>query len=432
MAKKKGQKKGSTTKASVGRRAIRSWDIQRAVVMSLLTIAFLVAAYLGWNGLRSGLVAGCGPESGCGDVLTSRWSSWFGIPVSLFALPLYLLLVFSILRLPETKVEPRFRALGFATATASLLIILAALWFIGLQALIIRRFCPWCLLAHSAGMLASGWVLWRLLFSLEKVGWKGLLTSRLRGRACVFGVLAWLLLVGGQLVYVPDKFAVVELPETIESTVAPKERQVSEKSSDQTLSLYGGQLVLKAMDHPVMGNPESGRYLLSLFDYTCHSCRTTHKHLKTLVERFPEELAVISLPVPLNADCNHVMQRQQSITQPAHRDACQYAALSLAVFKSKREGWEEFDDWLFTGDKPPSVTEANARALEVVGNRDAIKQVMGGGWLRDQVRLGVELYGASRQGRLPQLIVGHSILVGEVNDSKKLFSVVASEFGLSR
>ena len=77
---------------------------QPLLILGLLTIAFCVATYLGWTGLQSGSVAGCGPESGCGDVLSSRWSSWLGVPVSLLALPLYLVLIVSALRVGKDRI----------------------------------------------------------------------------------------------------------------------------------------------------------------------------------------------------------------------------------------------------------------------------------------------------------------------------------------
>src|SRR5580765_5226238 len=51
--------------------------------------AIVVACYLVWASLSGSAVAGCGPDSGCDQVLHSRWAYWFGIPVSGIALLVY-------------------------------------------------------------------------------------------------------------------------------------------------------------------------------------------------------------------------------------------------------------------------------------------------------------------------------------------------------
>src|SRR4051794_18384025 len=52
-------------------------------------VAFAVSIYLLYVTFGGTAVAGCGPDSGCDKVLQSRWSKWFGIPVSLYAVLLY-------------------------------------------------------------------------------------------------------------------------------------------------------------------------------------------------------------------------------------------------------------------------------------------------------------------------------------------------------
>src|SRR3954451_3235367 len=63
------------------------------VVRVLLAMAVGVDLYLAWVSLTGGTVAGCGPTSNCHSVLSSRWAYWFGIPVSLAALFVYLSLL---------------------------------------------------------------------------------------------------------------------------------------------------------------------------------------------------------------------------------------------------------------------------------------------------------------------------------------------------
>src|SRR6478609_639956 len=62
-------------------------------IAALASVAALVSVYLLWLSLTALAPAGCGPSSGCEEVLTSRWSRWFGVPVSGLAVAAYLAIV---------------------------------------------------------------------------------------------------------------------------------------------------------------------------------------------------------------------------------------------------------------------------------------------------------------------------------------------------
>src|SRR5262252_6385242 len=64
----------------------------------LLVGAMLISGYLAINSLSNGGIPGCGPGGGCDEVLHSRWSRWFGIPVSIPAFLLDLALVLATLK----------------------------------------------------------------------------------------------------------------------------------------------------------------------------------------------------------------------------------------------------------------------------------------------------------------------------------------------
>ena len=436
MAKKK--RKGEKTKAAktADPAVVRVNDPATPwFVVGLLGFAFAIAAYLGFASWQSGSVAGCGPGSACGDVLSSRWSSWLGIPVSLLALPFYILLALAAMRLSKGKSAEASERWTSVALASSLVIGWAALWFTFIQAGVIGRFCPWCLTAHAAGLLAALMVCGSVLFPGAKTRRLGRLTNRGILHAAVVGCLGVGLLVGGQLSYQPDTFTVVELSEEAPPEAEAVEQKVVSQPRD-SLRLHGGRFQLKPSEYPILGQTGAPHVMLSLFDYTCHHCRSTHKHLASLIEAFPDELAILSLPTPLNTDCNPLMQRMGSKTPEAHKDACDYAALSLAVFRLKPETWQGFDDWLFAGKEPPLLEVANARAIALVGDVELLRRTMQDRWISEQVGLAVEIYEANMQakgqGRMPQLIVGNSVLTGAVNDPNKLFALVREQFGLKK
>src|SRR5271155_3143001 len=92
---------------------------------------------------------GCGAGSGCDAVTHSRWSRWCGVPVAAPASGLYFLLLagfsFSMIAAPGRSLD---WTSGLLFPAAPLLAA-AAVWFIGLQWLVIRRVCLYCLLLHA-------------------------------------------------------------------------------------------------------------------------------------------------------------------------------------------------------------------------------------------------------------------------------------------
>src|SRR5689334_22322385 len=86
-------------------------------LLSVIRLLFLTAmglsAYLAWLSLTGGKAVGCGPDSGCDQVLHSRWAYWFGLPVSMLALAIYSLILGASFRLSEeTATEIRLKTWG--------------------------------------------------------------------------------------------------------------------------------------------------------------------------------------------------------------------------------------------------------------------------------------------------------------------------------
>jgi len=119
----------------------------------LLFVALGVSAYLAWVSFSHGALAGCGPESDCDRVLQSRWSRWFGVPVSFFAVLVDALTLWGTFSLGGASEVARARG-GYAATLGSMLILGAGLWFVALQVAAVG-ICPYCMTAHGAGMIAA-------------------------------------------------------------------------------------------------------------------------------------------------------------------------------------------------------------------------------------------------------------------------------------
>ena len=125
------------------------------VVRMLLFSAAIITAYLAIATLaRGGDVPGCGPESDCDKVLTSSWAYWLGIPVSLLGLGLYGAFFISTFSLKISQQLKATRALNSLTLI-SFATLAAAAWFVGVQAVAIKAFCPYCCTAHALASLAA-------------------------------------------------------------------------------------------------------------------------------------------------------------------------------------------------------------------------------------------------------------------------------------
>ncbi len=107
----------------------------------------LLSSLATWLGLAlAGMLAGlkwwslpCGTGWECGAVLHSRYGAWWGLPVGLYAIFVWL-------------------GAGYFPRRLRLLCLLAlaagSVWFVGVQAFGLRHFCPWCL-AHAGATWAA-------------------------------------------------------------------------------------------------------------------------------------------------------------------------------------------------------------------------------------------------------------------------------------
>ena len=175
----------------------------------LSSVAFGVSAFLLW-GSWSGQ-----PLPGCGVVLHSRWAYWLGVPVSLFALLAHAGVLVAIL--PGKASSSRFRTLSdnFLVA-AAVAVIGAALWFIGLQLLVLHAICPFCMVAHACGLVVGG-----LLFRRLAAG-EFQLPPRTAFRCGLAGFLLVVALGAGQVAHAPPDDVVQPMPAGVRTTAGPK------------------------------------------------------------------------------------------------------------------------------------------------------------------------------------------------------------------
>src|SRR5881394_3658325 len=133
-----------------------------ALIRLLILAAGAVSAYLLSVSLSGGRAIGCGPGSGCDEVLGSRWAYVLGVPVSALALVVDLALLVTTFSCGPKSTPKQRRGAWEIIVPCAVLVLGGALWFTALQAVVLHRFCPWCLTAHACGALAATFLLVRV------------------------------------------------------------------------------------------------------------------------------------------------------------------------------------------------------------------------------------------------------------------------------
>ncbi len=444
-----------------------------AVVLS--TIALSISGYLSYVAFTSSKILGCGGGVfNCDHVLTSKWSTFLGLPVAAWAGSMYLGVLAALLSTvrPAISASPSLiRQWTWAiVTTAAVSAGLAALWFIGLQAFVLEHYCPWCLGAHTCGVLLC---IGTLSFSP--------LAGRVKAVCASLGLAATLGLVVIQTLspepqsYIIDEYpqapldgGVIEEPATFDAPgadgadvfMAP-DAQSSTRSANRwfvevdqavrslvnpvamltsqvgdaaqppaggeaaqaapqprAILLSGANIKLRPEQWPMLGSPDAPKIFVELFDYTCSHCRKTQKAILGAREQLKEELGIILIPVPLNRNCN------PHANGNPNPNACELAELALAVWKADaadKAQFQKFHEWVLEGPNPPALAAAKARAEQAVG---ADKLQAEKATAQKFIRSNVDIYRKMNAGPIPKLIFPTTVLTGELQNPGVLVQTI--------
>lgn len=333
--------------------------------------------------LRGGAVAGCGGGP-CDAVTTSRWAFLLGLPVSAFGAAAYLAVLASFIPALRHIRMPALAALPGA-----------ALWFVFVQSVFLKSFCPVCNVVHAIGLaaFASG---------LASDG-----PNRLR-RAAIWAFSAFLT-VGMLQVYGPVK-----------STHLVDEAAPAASPARQ-LSFDGGRLSFDPSTHPLLGTPAAERILVEFFDYQCAACRIMAGHLDALMAAHPGRVAVLVMPVPLEASCNTHLG-----TTPPHHGSCETARLALAVWRARPDAFPAFHKSLI---ESPSPQNARSLALGILP-REMLDAALADPWIDSTLRANTAAWHSLSRStnKLPKLLIrDRRVLHGLPSDTAGFLRVMEAE-----
>ncbi len=424
-------------------RQVRTIVASIAIIIVAI-VALGVSAYLTSVALSGGSVAGCDSAggAGCDEVLSSRWSLWFAVPVSGLAVAVYgsvlAAIGFTFIRHSPQIVRAAWSVLLVLSATA----FGAAVWFTSLQLFELGSVCKFCMTVHACGLLlfvlvsVGGPIRWRR--GTGPPAGREALISITRAMALVAcGLLGTGVLIAGQAFYTP---AMYHVDRAQPKGVSPKEDQADPAGGDRSadepdepqpvksrmLKLYKSEQTIDVYQHPIIGSPAAKHILVKLFDYTCPHCRARHYQLETIRSHSHGQLGVVVLPVPLDSACN---KYAGSAKGTRHAQACVYARLAIAVWLADRNEFEEFHRWLFETKRIRSAKVAREYAIKLVG-QGPLDEQLDGFHVSELIGQYVDIYGKSGRGRIPKLITDRVIIDGHFHDGKELGEVLSKEIGL--
>lgn len=126
----------------------RKNTLYAAVFAVVSLLGFLDASYLTLEHFR-GTIPPCTIAHGCATVLTSSYSTIAGIPVALLGVLYYLAILVGTIVYLDTKNDIVLKRV----AQATILGLLASLYFFGLQWLVIKAWCQYCLVSITTSTL---------------------------------------------------------------------------------------------------------------------------------------------------------------------------------------------------------------------------------------------------------------------------------------
>ncbi len=451
------------------------------LITVVATIALCVSAYLTWVTWQSGTVVGCTGESllDCDDVLASRWSKWFSLPVSLFGGLTYLAILVlcgPAARRPHGLAMPGLFALALLAAGS-------AVWFVGLQAIQLQSFCYFCLTVHCCGLVIGvlAFLLFidksdshdydqmRSLLGVADADFEDDVTEPENGpnamhllASVLFAAVGLVALMGGQLLTEPSDAMIMEEMEFQPLTLEPSEElepddggtdggaQLAfatdlpakplwdgagfENEPDTVASIFGEgsrQLVFKALPEsidvnamPMMGSPQAPHVMIEMMDYTCDHCRQLHPHLYAAIQRYGDQLAVMIHHVPLSKKCNQHVRKDH----PGKKNACDYAQLAIGVWKLVPEKFPEYHHWLLESEKIPNIARARLKALDLAGEAILLDKRIKSDISKRLAKQSMTLKGLN--SGLPVLLFENGALRGVPDESQKLFDYLETTLGV--
>ena len=407
---------------------------RRWFVRIVSVIAFMLAISLVFKAMEIGGVAGCDGSRlfDCDEVWATKWSTWLQVPVGVPAALLYMTISVCTFLGGSDPQSTLCRTAWVFVAWLAALAFCAALWFIGIQAFVIQKFCMLCLSTHLCGIAIAAVVATGLPFS-----------ARTTGRILLMVIPAFGIFTIGQFAQKVEKYRLSSVPpsELVKTRNDPtrgplyvgkitkpnqdaRSMPETELGEGPTVSVLSGGAIIAINEHPLIGQTDADLMIVKLFDYTCPFCRKLHRHLTAAKHRYGDQIAICMLPVPQEAICNHTLEPYA--TRGSHQHACRLARYAIWVWQNKPAEYPQFSAWL-SQETLPALKAIREQAEEIVGSK-ATDDVIFSDEMDARIRLYIELSAYCPDTGIPKLLFGSQIFDGITEEPEELFELLEREF----
>ena len=214
-----------------------------------------------------------------------------------------------------------------------------------------------------------------------------------------------------------------------EATSASQNDAANENQKDQgshqekrrLITVTNNRTTLDVRQWPLIGDPDAKYIFVEMFDYTCPHCRATHNAVRGAMERYGDNLAIITLPTPLDRNCNSAAPQNNSF----HTDSCEISRLAVAVWRVQPKQFANFHSWLFQQQR--TAAEARQYANQLVGAKELEDELAG---VRPRsISRKTSSFISAGAGNVPKLLFPKSTLTGEVSSTDTLCSIIERELG---
>lgn len=352
----------------------------------------------------SATLAGCGAGSGCEAVLGSQWSQLFGVPVTVPGLLVYAMLMLALTRAGRPLLPALLGMIGAAVV-----------WFLAVQAFLIRAFCPWCLAAHAVGVLV---VAGGLAFAV-RTGMRRLKVAKTFSAVTVASVIA--LALSQTFGPRPATHRFTEFGAA--DSGSRLDHDAHSTGEGRLIRFFDGTKGYRAEQLPHLGRADATHVLVEYFDYTCPACRTMGRYLDALVAAHPDQICAILLPVPMDRNCNPLMPARET----GNPGACTMARAALAIWRNSPENFHAFHQALLS-----DPTEANASMLAAALIADPAA-AMSSSWVQTIIETNIRDWQtlSADNPKLPKLVVeGRTVMHGLPPTEDEFIRIVAGRLGL--
>lgn len=393
-------RKDVRVKAAPARKRGRALD---AWIMVLALCGFSLNLWLLIRHVSGGGIAGCGGGSSCEELLNSRWSQVLGVPVTGLGCLIYLGVMGSATAKGRWLRNPCLGLIGGA-----------AVWFVFVQAVVLGRFCPWCMAAHGIGMTTVALGLWR----------DGLDDQR-GSAARTMGLAAAMAILGISLLQVFGPRPVTHRIDTVHANAAAAEGAVHARGNGRKIAFDDGRKLYDVAALPHLGRTDARRVMVEYFDYSCAACQTMRGFLAALMAKHPDDLAVVLMPVPLDGTCN----RSLAAGDVSHPGSCELAKLALAVWRTHPAAFAAFHQRLM---EHPVAPAARTEALKLMPQAE-LDAALRDPWIEELIQADIHdwvTFSATRKN-LPKLLISDKrILHGLPSGEADFIRVMEYELGL--